>query len=1556
MSSETKREGGDPAAAGRDTASLGRSASGEQVVAPEGGVLAQVEKLTATETAASAVTTLRVGMGLIAGFQVADLAICHVNGRPGDCPLGWHLFSLLIPLAIVSLSWRSWFLRWWRAASMAGCAAVIAGAMAVALVTQRGDEFGFWLLVVLVGTGLTLPWEWSWQAALALLSLAAVAVVDGSGASFELGAGLRWLVFLAAVAGGLVSTELRARQRHKADSALKELGEQESLLRAVLDSSIDVITVHALADGRYIDLNRKKGAAGYSRLELIGRAPGELALWPEKDRVEQFLGRLQAGETIHNFELTVRKKDGTEVPCLISAMPTVLDGRRCFVAVTRNITEFKRAAEANALWASVWDTSADSLTTWSRDFLCTGWNRAAQELYGYRPEEALGRHVLFLAPPQRHPELREIMARLQRGEIIKGLETERVRKDGRPLDIALTFWPVRDQAGTLLGYSATARDITQRKRVERERADNEAKFKAVFNLSPDPVSINRLDDGRYLEVSEGWLKTWGFSASEVLGHRPAEIKIWEKIDDLRAIDRMLRESGRVINYEAGFRRRGGQRFTGLFSAVVAELGGCKVILSYVRDISERKEAEQTNALWSSVWESSVDQMGIWTPDFVCSGWNPAGEKLFGYSRAEIVGKHLSTLVPPDRQQEMDRIMAALRRGETIQALETRRVRKDGTLFDVSLSFWPVRDRGGKLLGYSAVARDISELKAAERKIQESEAGFRALFEMSPDPMAIARFDDKVCVEVNPAFTEQLGYTRQEILGRSGADAGLWADLEERAAFYMEMERNGFVRNFELLLRHRSGRAIPMLVSSFRAPWQGQPCQVWIAREISELKRIQAALRESEEKFRRVYDSSLDAIVLTDLETGVILDVNQEFARRTGISRERAVGRTREQAGMWARPEELKRFARLLQTTGEVRNFEGLFKDAGGNERPRLLNTAIVNLGGRKTAVTVSRDISHIKEVERALVAAREAALAASKAKSEFLSSMSHEIRTPMNAILGMGDVLAETPLNSEQQRYLEVIRSNATTLLGLINDILDLARIESGQLELARAAFALDQLVEQTATDLALSAHQKGIELIVRIRPGTPLWLIGDALHLRQILINLLANAIKFTARGEVVLSVESAEAELSAASPQSKGEAESAEPAAARPAQPKPATGPWSRIIFSVADTGIGIPRDKLGTIFGAFVQADSSTTRRFGGSGLGLAIVKRLVELAGGEISVESEPGIGSTFRVTLPLQKAEGDAVTAPPEPLDLSGCRMLVVDDTAANRMVVRELLAPTGARLEEADGAQSAMAKLNAAARSGDPYRFLLVDFRMPQVDGLQLARQIRELRAGDSPRGGPTILMLTSDGLGSQLKCLNEAGIDAYLIKPIRRSELFSVIAGLLKASPAPAAGVVSEPKQGEPPGLSKQPLRLLLAEDSSDNRAVIAAYLKTYPYTLDYACDGEQAVRSFTTAAPGTHRYDLVLMDIQMPIMDGCTAVSLIRQWEHEHGLPATPIVALTASALEDDVKKCLEAGCTSHLAKPVTRASLLGAIALATAGQPSGAAKSAAAALGGTQPPGRS
>ena len=533
-------------------------------------------------------------------------------------------------------------------------------------------------------------------------------------------------------------------------------------------------------------------------------------------------------------------------------------------------------------------------------------------------------------------------------------------------------------------------------------------------------------------------------------------------------------------------------------------------------------------------------------------------------------------------------------------------------------------------------------------------------------------------------------------------------------------------------------------------------------------------------------------------------------------------------------------------------------------------------------------IKDLETMQRRLSTSESAALAASRVKTEFLSSMSHEIRTPMNSVLGAAGLLAETQLSAEQRQYVEMIRDNGAMLLELINSILDLGKVESGRLRLEVVEFDLCDLVEKVVDSIAVKAHEKGIELQVRFTTGPCPRVMGDQLRLCQILTNLISNSIKFSSQGQVIVTVD-------------------------------PVDSPEGGIFrFSVADTGIGIPPDQLGQIFEPFTQGTSSTHRTYGGSGLGLAIVARLVALMGGDVQVQSKVGTGSTFSFTLPLRTITAPLSQDRASSGELAGVSILVVDDNRDTRDTLCELLASPGAVVTASASIDEAASATDQARSVGRDFDVILLDSTLPQCPLTSLIQHTRRF-AADLSR---VIVMLTTEDLAANTKQLYASGLRSYIVKPVKRADLLAAISAVLggRSGSAPVQKVARD-IQMQRDALAS--FRVLLADDMPDNRFLIRMFLRDLPCEIDEAQNGREALDKFIRG-----NYDLVLMDMRMPILDGYQAVAEIRRWESETMRRRTPIIALTASALDEDARRAAEAGCNLHLAKPVKRLVLLEAI----------------------------
>ena len=651
------------------------------------------------------------------------------------------------------------------------------------------------------------------------------------------------------------------------------------------------------------------------------------------------------------------------------------------------------------------------------------------------------------------------------------------------------------------------------------------------------------------------------------------------------------------------------------------------------------------------------------------------------------------------------------------------------------------------------------------------------------------------------------------------------------------------------------------------------------RTFAERVRAAALLERSTQELARQH-AYLDALIASTPVAIAVLDdqrvvrsVNPAFEGLFGYSAAEVVG-----AGIDGLivPEALRSESSELETRvrrGEVVRVELERMRKDGRRIQVRLSAAAVKAAADGALVALYEDISDRKAAEAAMREARDLAERVARARSAFLANMSHEIRTPMNAVLGFVELVLDTELAPDQRRALELVRTSSEALLTILNDILDYSKIEAEHLELEAIPFDLPKVVHATATLLAVRAREKHLELTVDVLPDVPQMVRGDPTRVRQVLMNLIGNAIKFTDQGEVDVSASVVRRDAGGATVQ-----------------------------FRVRDTGIGISPEQLGTIFQEFTQADASMTRRYGGTGLGLAISRRLVALMGGELAVTSEVGHGSefSFALTLPLEAAQAAARAT----VSLGGRRLLVVDDNETNRRIVRDMLGAEGMAVHEAPRADAGLEALRRAARAGTPYDLAILDAQMPDQDGFELATAIRADRALAATR----LLILTSAGQRGDGERCRQLGIQAYLTKPIARADLVEAVGTVLAGTvSAPgAADLVTRHSIAE----SRHALRILLAEDNPVNQQVATAMLLKRGHQVDVVSNGREAVDAVARV-----RYDVVLMDIQMPEMDGFEATAKIRALPQGRTLP---IIALTAHALSGERERCLERGMSGYLAKP--------------------------------------
>jgi PAS domain S-box-containing protein len=794
------------------------------------------------------------------------------------------------------------------------------------------------------------------------------------------------------------------------------------------------------------------------------------------------------------------------------------------------------------------------------------------------------------------------------------------------------------------------------------------------------------------------------------------------------------------------------------------------------------------------------------------------------------------------------------------------------------------------------AQDLARAKEALRKSRER-------FELAVQGSGAGLWDWDVetgVVYFSPLWKSMLGYAEDELEGNfADWEQLLHPEDRERALATLKAYVDGVTPTYELehRLRHKDGSYRWILARGVALrDATGRPYRMAGSHtDITARKQAEQALRDSEALYHSLVET-LPLNVFRKDRQGRFTFGNQRFAESLGRPLDEILGKT---DYAFFPPELAAKYQaddQKVLATGQVfEDVEEHYRPDGTKIYVQVLKAPVFDSHGQIVGTeSIFWDVTARKLAEEALQQAKAEAEAASRAKSEFLTNISHEIRTPMNAILGMTELVLDTPLTVEQRDCLSIVQKSAESLLGVINDILDFSKIEAGKLDLDERPFQLRDCLGDALITLALRAHQQGLELIYHVAPNVPDALQGDSGRLRQVLLNLVGNAIKFTERGEVLVRVGLESSKASEAAPAS--------------------TPLTTHLHFEVSDTGIGIPAEKQQMIFAPFVQVDGSTTRRYGGTGLGLAIAARLVELMRGHIWVESGLGQGSTFHFSA--QFGVCPELIPPPtgDVVQLRGLPVLIVDDNATNRLILEETLLHWMMKPTAVANAAAALEVLRSASAAGQPFALVLLDSHMPEMDGFALARQIRH----EPNLARATVMMLTSSEQPGDVARCRESGIASYLVKPVRQAELWRALLAALGAVPE----LQRQDRSAVPAPNKGRPLRVLLVEDNLVNQKLALRLLQKRDHSVTVAANGKEAL-----ALLDQNVFDLILMDVQMPEMDGFQATAAIRR--RERGTARRlPILAMTAYAMKGDQERCLAAGMDGYISKPVRVQELYDAI----------------------------
>jgi PAS domain S-box-containing protein len=1188
----------------------------------------------------------------------------------------------------------------------------------------------------------------------------------------------RWINWHACLQGNEIYMAGRDVTKDRAvEEVLRET--EESFSKAFHESPM-VAAITTLG-GQFIEVNSAfVAASGFSRSDVVGRSGLEVGLITPSDD-QRIKAALRADGKLADLELPVRTKHGEPACWLTSSQEIVVGGKKRLLAFSQVITERKRAELALTEEAIrrriLFAQSRDGIVVLDENRRVREANQAFSTMLGYSPQEM---HKLSVWDWEIGSFSQEQTVELESKVSSAGgwtFETRHRRKDGTVFDAEVSVSTTEVGGRTLL--FAVTRDISARKAAEAALRESEQRLRAIFDNAAMGI-IESDDQHRILAVNDRVCQILGYSREALLGKTTRETALpedWQRLGEQGA----QLVAGHVDSFDGEMRCvRCDQELCWVHltvSAIRDSDGQLRRCIATFEDIGERKQAELALAEEAIRRRILVDQSrdGIVILDEKgrVREANQAFCNMLRYSPEEL--RELTVWDWDTRQLSGPEPEAITSEGWTFETVHRR---KDGTLLDVEVST-NMTEFAGQTLGFGVV-RDISQRKQAERALAEEVVRRRIFVDQSRDGIAILYGDGRVC-ESNPTFAHMLGYSLDEMRLLSLHDWDSEWTPERAQAVTPQLASGGLI---EVRHRRKDGTQYDAEVRVTTVETGGQTFHYTVTRDISARKAAEAALRESEARYR------------------ALLKAEEQHAAELACM---------------------------------------------------------------------------VEELE----AERKKAESATRAKSEFLSSVSHELRTPLNGIIGMTGLLLDTELGAEQRDFASAVRTSADALLAIVNDILDLSKIEAGKLQLECVPFDLENAVQDVVELVAAKAQEKGLELLTRYDSGNPWQFVGDPGRIRQILLNFVSNAIKFTERGHVIVEVES----NFAAAQQTR---------------------------LSVHDTGIGIPADKMDRLFARFSQVDSSTTRRYGGTGLGLAITKQLAELMGGQVGVKSIPGEGSTFFCTLPLQ-VHGPSPDSRPAAAELRNVPVLVVDHHDISRHIAAEWCRCSGMCVVQASSAKEALETVAAMGSAGTPCRVVLSVHRGPEADGLALCRQLRS-----QPEYQDLVLVLLGPA-GQRLDraVLNAAGVDAYLAKPFRPSALQRTLAELLRTSTAGTRRAVMHPdarpepqREGESAPFAGR--RVLVVEDNLINQKLAQTLLVKLGCRVEAAANGLEAVR-MAAAFP----FDLILMDCQMPEMDGFEATNRIRA--QQGSKRRVPIIALTAAAMQGDEQRCLAADMDGYLSKPI-------------------------------------
>jgi PAS domain S-box-containing protein len=1245
--------------------------------------------------------------------------------------------------------------------------------------------------------------------------------------------------------------------------------------------------------------------------DLIGQLI--LAIHPERvrDQARAVVRDMLAGRR-DSYPLPILDAQGAEIMADIRVVRGIWDGQPALLALARDISELHHTRvdleHERGLLKTLIQSMPDLIWVKDPGGVYMACNRRFEEFFGAPEAQIIGKTDHDFIDAELADAFRvNDLAAVAKGRARVNEEWVSFASDGHRELLETTKTPLYDEHGTMLGVLGVGHDITAARQIQAALHESHERRRHLMDISRDGIAIIN-QDFWIIEANQHFAELLGYHEGELLGLRVWD---WEGSQDEREIRDRFADLSRInATHETQYRRKDGTLIDVEVSATGTRVDDQNVVFMVCRDIRERKAAEARlrRSEAELIRAQTVAKLGSWTlslPDNHLN-WSVETYRMFGVALGTPLDLEVfvSVVHPDDRKLVLAAWNDALTGApydiehRIIAHGETRWVRERAEF---------ERDSSGRAVQAIGTVQDVTERKLSDMALRESETRYRVLADFSPEwdywlgPDGRYRY-------VSPACEAVSGYPANDFIDDPGLMANLLApDDREHWLQHVKMALNDTERlHQQQVFRMISPRTGERWIEHQCRPILGENGEYLgrrgINRDITLRHQARMALKESEQRFRDVVLSSADWVWEVDAK-GRYIYASDSVTRLLGFSPDEIIGRTpfdfmpAEDA-----PKVRAAYEAIVNSRAPFRDLENINVHKDGSTRfiltsgvPIFDNVGdLVGYRGLDKDVTEPKRIGaelekhrlHLEELvaERTaeLARAKLAAEAANRAKSAFLANMSHEIRTPMNAIIGLTHLMRRDSRDGRQVERLDKIAGAAQHLLGIINDILDISKIEAGKLSIEITDFEPEKIFAHVKRLMDDRAREKGLALIIEAR-GLPQVMRGDPLRLGQILLNFVSNAIKFTATGSVRLNVRMIDENPDA-----------------------------TRVLFEVSDTGIGISASQRAKLFQPFEQADSSTTRRFGGTGLGLVISKRLVDLMGGEIGVESETGKGSRFWFSVDLRKSLAKPI---PEPTrqSLSGLHVMVVDDLDEARASLAETLSTLGMRVDTRVSGQDALDTLAESQTAASPFDLVLLDWHMPGLDGLETARRIH----AEHPEHCPLMVLVTAYGHRIESRLIEQAGVAAVLGKPIDTPTLVHILGTLVEEQ-----HVAREtPQKPIDVQTRARGARILLAEDNAINREVASAMLRDAGFEVDIAEDGAQAL-----ALASKVRHDLILMDMQMPVMDGLRATRAILALPDRGNVP---ILAMTANAYEEDRQACLAAGMRDHIAKPVDPDALLAMVA---------------------------